>query len=207
MEIVTWILCGIRNQLEGLLRPIPYTPGVVIRRWFYWLFYGGVRINVRDHAFVTHIHNIDIDPTSFIGRCADVNAAGGLKIGKHVGFAPYVIIRTQDHQYDNRDMVLNRTSYTFGAPIEIGDGAWIGARAIILKGVKVGRYAVVGAGSVVTKDVPDEHIAVGNPARVIKKITFKDDLAREAEAMAEENGADSEGIAAPAPAQEPVQQA
>ena len=54
--------------------------------------------------------------------------------------------------------------------MEIGDYAWIGAGATVLPGVRVGRHAVIGAASVVTKDVPDYAVAVGNPARVIKML-------------------------------------
>ena len=55
-------------------------------------------------------------------------------------------------------------------PVEIGDYAWIGAGATVLPGVRVGQHAVIGAASVVTKDVPDYAVAVGNPARVIKML-------------------------------------
>lgn len=55
-------------------------------------------------------------------------------------------------------------------PIRIQKGAWIGANAVILAGVSVGKYAIVGAGAVVTKDVPDYAVVVGNPAKVIKML-------------------------------------
>ena len=57
------------------------------------------------------------------------------------------------------------------APINIKEGAFVGARCIIMKGVTIGRHSIVGAGSVVTKSVPDYSIACGNPAKVIKPIT------------------------------------
>ena len=57
-----------------------------------------------------------------------------------------------------------------GKPVEIGDYSWIGAGATGLPGVRVGRHAVVGAASVITKDVPDYAVAVGNPAKVIKML-------------------------------------
>lgn len=59
-------------------------------------------------------------------------------------------------------------------PVKIGNKAWIGARAIILKGVTIGEGAVVGAGSVVTKDVPDWTIVAGNPARTIRQLTAEE---------------------------------
>ena len=60
------------------------------------------------------------------------------------------------------------------APVKIGNKAWVGARAIILKGVTIGEGAVVGAGSVVTKDVPDWTIVAGNPARIIRPLTAEE---------------------------------
>lgn len=60
--------------------------------------------------------------------------------------------------------------HTYALPVTIGDGCWIGGGAIILPGVTIGRGTVTGAGSVVTKDIPDNCVAVGNPCRVIRKI-------------------------------------
>lgn len=57
-----------------------------------------------------------------------------------------------------------------GAPITVGEDCWFGGGAIVLMGVKIGRGVTIGAGSVVTKDVPDFHVAAGNPARIIRRI-------------------------------------
>ena len=58
------------------------------------------------------------------------------------------------------------------APITIGDGCWIGARAIILPGVTLGRRVLVAAGAVVTRDVPDDSLVAGNPARVVRSLEY-----------------------------------
>ena len=58
--------------------------------------------------------------------------------------------------------------------INIGDGAWLGGKVVVLPGVTIGKHSVIGAGSVVTKDIPDDVVAVGNPCRVIRKITEVD---------------------------------
>ena len=68
--------------------------------------------------------------------------------------------------YKDRD----NTEKTLNAPVHICEGAFIGARAIILKGVTIGRGAVIGAGSVVTRDIPAGVIAAGTPARVVRQI-------------------------------------
>ena len=62
-------------------------------------------------------------------------------------------------------------SEEFGKPVEIGSDVWVGGGAIILPGVRIGSRAVIGAGSVVTRDIPDEVFAAGNPCRVIREIT------------------------------------
>lgn len=62
--------------------------------------------------------------------------------------------------------------YSF--PVTIEDGAWIGAGVIILPGVRIGKNAVIGAGSVVTKDIPANVVAVGNPCKVLREITERD---------------------------------
>ena len=64
------------------------------------------------------------------------------------------------------------------APVRIGDGTWIGARAIILPGVTIGRRCVIAAGAVVSKDVPDDTLVAGNPARVVRELVYPDGVAR-----------------------------
>lgn len=59
----------------------------------------------------------------------------------------------------------------YGRPIDIGSDVWVGGGAIILPGVRIGSGAVIGAGSVVTRDVPERVLAVGNPCRVVREIT------------------------------------
>lgn len=60
--------------------------------------------------------------------------------------------------------------------INIGDGAWLGGKVTVVPGVSIGKHSVIGAGSVVTKDIPDDVVAVGNPCRVIRKITEDDKI-------------------------------
>lgn len=92
-------------------------------------------------------------------------------IGKGCLFGTGVTLCTTGHPIDPEERAKGGM-YSF--PITIGDGAWIGAGAIILPGITVGRYAVIGAGSVVTRDIPDYTIAVGNPCRPIRKIDERD---------------------------------
>ena len=81
--------------------------------------------------------------------------------------APDVIIWTIGHSFDRTD-IPNKQGETAYTPVMIGDDVWIGQRAIIKPGTKVGSHAIIGAGSIVTKDVPEWAIVAGNPAKIIR---------------------------------------
>ncbi len=81
---------------------------------------------------------------------------------------PEVIVLTQHHKFDRLDIPMRQQGHKPYEPVIIGDDVWIGIRAIILPGVKIGKGAIIGAGAVVTKDVPEYAIVGGVPARVIK---------------------------------------
>ena len=87
-------------------------------------------------------------------------------VGDHTLFGPAVQIYTATHPLDP---VLRRTQES-GKPIEIGSDVWVGGGAILCPGVKIGSRSVIGAGSVVTRNVPDGVFAAGNPCRVIRAI-------------------------------------
>jgi len=94
-----------------------------------------------------------------------------LKLEKNVGTAYNVFITDSSHEYDDISKTIwNRTKF-IGAVI-IGENTLIGSNVCIF-GAKIGRHCVIGANSVVTKDIPDYSVAVGSPARIIKKYNFK----------------------------------
>ena len=90
-------------------------------------------------------------------------ARGGITIEDDVQIAANVQLLTNNHDPYDRQILTCK-------PIVIRKGAWIGAGATILPGVTVGRYAIVGAASVVTRDVGDYEVVVGNPARLVRKL-------------------------------------
>ena len=90
-----------------------------------------------------------------------------VRIGNHVSIGPVVQIYTVNHSLQAKDRIRGMEA---ARPVVIEDNVWIGGSSVILPGVTVGRNSVVGAGSVVTKDVPANTVAAGNPARVIKEI-------------------------------------
>lgn len=108
---------------------------------------------------------VTIGKGCFIQQCCTFFGRGGITIGNNVFIGPKVNLITINH-----DMNPDNRSATYGRPIVIEDKVWIGINSTILPGVKIGYGAIVGAGSVVTKDVPAMTVVAGNPARIIKTI-------------------------------------
>ena len=92
---------------------------------------------------------------------------GDVRIGDDVLIGPKVIVWSKDHDYRALEIPINRQGHV-KSKITIGNDVWIGAGAIILKGVQIGDHSIIAAGSVVTKSVPDNAIVAGNPATVMK---------------------------------------
>lgn len=93
-------------------------------------------------------------------------------VGDNVMFGPNVTVCTATHPINAK---LREKVAQYNLPIHIGKNVWIGANAVILPGVNIGENSVIGAGSVVTKDIPTNVVAVGVPARVMREINEKDD--------------------------------
>ena len=99
--------------------------------------------------------------------------SGKITIGDNVMIAPNVSFYTVDHPIHPSD----RSTYLEQSkPITIENNVWIGGNVVILKGVTIGENSVIGAGSVVTKNIPKNSLAFGNPCKVVRKITSKDRL-------------------------------
>ena len=93
---------------------------------------------------------------------------GSVTIGKHVMMGPEVVIYTSGHRFDRTDVPMMEQGSTEPRAVSIGDDVWIGRRAMIMPGVTIGEGCVIGAGAVVTKDIPPFSVAAGVPARVVK---------------------------------------
>lgn len=94
-----------------------------------------------------------------------------IKIGDNCQMAPNVAIYTAGHPIHP---VSRNSAYEYGKEVTIGDNVWLGGNTVVCPGVRIGNNVVIGAGSVVTKDIPDWSIATGNPCRVIRQITDAD---------------------------------
>ena len=103
-------------------------------------------------------------------NCTIIDVAK-VTIGDNCQFAPNVSIYTAGHPIHP---VSRNSLYEYGISVTIGDNVWIGGNTVILPGVHIGSNTVIGAGSVVSKDIPDWTVAAGNPCRVIRQITEDD---------------------------------
>ncbi|MDD6808354.1 MAG: sugar O-acetyltransferase [Oscillospiraceae bacterium] len=115
--------------------------------------------------------NIKVGKMTYINTGCTILDTNTVSIGNNVLIAPNVSIFTAGHPIDPE---IRKTSYEYALPITIEDNVWIGGNSIILPGVTIGKNSVIGAGSVVTKDIPENVIAVGNPCKVIRAITDED---------------------------------
>lgn len=111
--------------------------------------------------------NIELGERVFFNFNCVVLDVCRVRIGDFSFFGPGVQIYTPLHPLN----AAQRRHSEYGKPVEIGSDVWVGGGAIILPGVRIGSRAVIGAGSVVTRDVPEGVLAVGNPCRVVREIT------------------------------------
>lgn len=167
----------------------------IIRLIGYVCYYGFARFLPKSHAKITLFSkqirylcvkamlpsvgkNVNIERGASFAMCleigdnsslgVDARLYGPVKIGNDVMMGPEVYIYTYNHNFARIDIPMNRQGLEEGRPVIIGDDVWIGSRATILPGVRIGNGVIIGTGAVVTKDVPDYAIVGGNPAKILK---------------------------------------
>ncbi len=128
---------------------------------------GGDSVWMQPPFFCDYGSNIELGERVFFNFNCIVLDVCPVRIGSFTLFGPGVQILTPMHPLDAE----LRRRQEYGKPVEIGSDVWVGGAALILPGVRIGSRAVIGAGSVVTRDVPDGVFAAGNPCRVIRGIT------------------------------------
>ncbi|SFI17372.1 maltose O-acetyltransferase [Pseudobutyrivibrio sp. OR37] len=131
----------------------------------------GKEINVEAPFHCDYGYNIEVGENFFANYNLVILDVAKVKIGDNAQIAPNVAIYTAGHPIhpDSRN-----SGYEYGIDITIGDNVWIGGNTCIMPGVTIGNNVVIGGGSVVTKDLPDNVIAVGNPCRIVREITEDD---------------------------------
>lgn len=131
----------------------------------------GENVHIEAPFHCDYGYNIEVGENFFANYNLTVLDVGKVRIGKNAQIAPNVSIYTAGHPIHPES---RNSGYEYGIEVTIGDNVWIGGNVCIMPGVTVGDNVVIGAGSVVTKDIPGSVIAVGNPCRVVRKITDDD---------------------------------
>lgn len=172
-----WARASLLALYHGGARWLPPTRGPGGRLWAAarravvvpLLASAGRGINIEHGANIGKGAQLSVGSRSSVGINASLH--GPVRIGDDVMMGPEVMVFALGHATDRWDVPMIDQGFAEPDPVEIGDDVWIGARAILLPGVRVGRGAVVGAGAVVARDVPPCAVVVGNPARVV---SFRD---------------------------------
>ncbi|URZ17847.1 sugar O-acetyltransferase [Clostridium felsineum] len=131
----------------------------------------GEEISIEQPFHCDYGKNIEVGNNFFANYNCTILDVGKVIIGENVMFAPNVSIYTAGHPIHPES---RNSGYEYGIDVIIGDNVWVGGSVVINPGVKIGNNVVIGSGSVVTKDIPDNVIAVGNPCKVIREITEED---------------------------------
>jgi acetyltransferase-like isoleucine patch superfamily enzyme len=161
----------LRRRLEGMAEGVRIHPTVDIRGPEHLVL--GPRVFV-DYGVVLHCGGQDwsggrgsvaIGADTYVGPHAVLFGAGGIAIGDAVLISPGVVVTAQQHGFETPDVDIRDQPLRF-APVVIERDVWIGANATILPGVRLGHGSIVGAGAVVTTDVPAMTLVLGVPARV-----------------------------------------
>ncbi|QIL51131.1 sugar O-acetyltransferase [Weissella coleopterorum] len=117
---------------------------------------------------IEYPEKLSVGSRTFINANLQILSAGQVTIGQDCFIGPNCQLYTPNHHPSNPK--LRRAGWQYDLPIKIGDDCWFGGSVIVLPGVTIGDNVVIGAGSVVTKDIPSHTMAAGNPARVIKQM-------------------------------------
>lgn len=158
-------------MLFGMYLPVSrrFPTAKMIRRFFARriLTYCGKNVNIERGAYFTP--SVSIGDNSGIGVNCELNGEGNaIIIGNYVMMGPEVIIYTGQHNFEDTDVPMQKQGAAKQLPVKIGNDVWIGRRAIIMPGVEIGDGAVIGANAVVTKSVPPYAVVGGIPAKIIK---------------------------------------
>jgi len=139
-----------------------------MRSWFYreTLPVCGPLLCVFPDVTMHYPGNISIGTEVFINRGVNIAAPAPVTIGDHVLIGPYTVINSGNHRFADSTRRIRDQGHDL-APITIGRDAWLGAHVSVLAGTHIGEGVVVGAGAVVTRDIPAHSVAVGIPARVV----------------------------------------
>jgi acetyltransferase-like isoleucine patch superfamily enzyme len=113
---------------------------------------------------------LEIGSDTYVGSFTVFNCMNAISIGKKVAIADHCYIGDYFHGFVSTDLPPIDQYLVSRGPVRINDGAWLGSKVSVMPGVTIGRHCIIGANSVVTHDIPDFHVAVGAPARAIRRL-------------------------------------
>lgn len=128
----------------------------------------GDRVTLRRGVVIAGNGTLRIGARTTINEDVIIACSENIEIGSNCMIAPRVYILDVDHEFESREIPIANQGYRT-SPVLIGNDVWIGAYSVILRGVRIGRGSIVGAQSVVTRDVPEYSIVGGIPARMIRE--------------------------------------
>jgi galactoside O-acetyltransferase len=166
IEIIKWELI---RWLVISLSIVPGIVGVVLRYLLLGLLIGEKRgfFRIFERVTLEYLHGLSLGRGAGINTGCWINARGRVSIGDDTILGPYCVIHSANHRMDQLDIPIQHQGFEH-KPVTLGNNVWLAARVTVLPGVSIGDNAVIGAGAVVTKDIPANAVAVGNPARVIR---------------------------------------
>lgn len=112
-------------------------------------------------------YNIEVGEAFYANHNLIILDTNKVKFGDNVIIGPNCSFYCANHPFDVETRITGRE---FGSPIKVGDNVWIGGNVVVLPGVSIGNNVVIGAGSIVTRDIPDNSLAYGNPCTVVRNI-------------------------------------
>ena len=157
-ELIMWA--------QHFLKLIPGRIGCILRN-FLLPYKNGKNVTIWDGTHIDSPSKLEIGDNVSINRRSVIHAGGGVKIANNVLVGPGVVIYSQNHNFHQKDININLQGYNTEAVI-INENVWVGAQSIILPGVTIGPNSIIGAGSVVKKDIEADTIVAGNPAKFIR---------------------------------------
>lgn len=135
------------------------------------------KAQIMPYSMIVSLNNgkIEIGEGSTVSMFSRIGCIGYIKIGEYVEMGPNCFIADFNHEYRDISLPIKKQGNNFKQKddnlpnISIGDGSWLGTHVVIAGNINIGKHVVIGANSVVTKDIPDYCVAVGSPCRVIKR--------------------------------------
>lgn len=169
-----YLLHGIYFLFYGIVKYFPSPIGDAFRYIITKPFIKHMgKVRIYEGTTFWYPYNVSIGSNVTINENVYINGYGTIQIGDAVRIGSRTMVLSSDHVFDDLDKEIYKQGLR-KLPVNISDDVFIGANVLILGGVSIGTHSVIGAGSIVTKDVPPHCVVAGNPARVIKYLDETD---------------------------------